>query len=26
MKDAFFTALEERMRAVAREVFAEQTV
>ena len=26
VKDAFITALEERMRAVAREVFAEQTV
>jgi hypothetical protein len=26
VKDAFFTALEERMRAVAREVFAEQAV
>lgn len=26
VKDAFITALEERMRAVAREVFAEQAV
>jgi hypothetical protein len=26
VKDAFLTALEERMRAVAREVFAEQAV
>jgi hypothetical protein len=26
VKDAFITALEERIRAVAREVFAEQTV